>query len=134
MNSVRAHGLRVSTARRRVLAALLAAERPLSADQIAGGRDVASVYRNLETLESIGLVEHVHLGHGPGRYALSARGGWATCQGCGEAVRLGPEPLARIRAAVLDACGFDAPFNHFPVVGLCPDCSPDPEGVLACRA
>jgi Fur family ferric uptake transcriptional regulator len=133
-NSMRAHGLRVSTARRRVLTALLAAEHPLSAGQIAGGRDVASVYRNLETLESIGLVEHVHLGHGPGRYALSARGGWATCERCGEAVRLAPERLARIRAAVRDACGFDARFNHFPVVGLCPDCSPDPEGVLACPA
>ena len=28
--------------------------------------DVASVYRNLETLEQIGLVRHFHLGHGPG--------------------------------------------------------------------
>src|SRR4051794_27452044 len=100
---MRAHGLRVSTARRRVLIALLAAERPLSADQIAGGRDVASVYRNLEALESIGLVQHVHPGHGRGRYALAAGGGWATCEGCGEAVRLAPAIVARIREAVRDA-------------------------------
>jgi Fur family ferric uptake transcriptional regulator len=120
---MRAHGLRVSTARRRVLTALLTAERPLSADQIAGGGDVASVYRNLDALTSIGLVEHVHLGHGPGRYALTARGGWAACERCGEAVRLEHEQLARIREAVRDACGFDAPFNHFPVVGLCPACA-----------
>jgi Fe2+ or Zn2+ uptake regulation protein len=124
LNTLRAHGLRVSAARRRVLTALLAAERPLSAEQIAAGCDVASVYRNLETLESIGLVEHVHLGHGPGRYALRTRGGWATCEECGEAVRIGPGALAEIRSAVRAACGFDAPFNHFPVVGLCPDCTP----------
>jgi Fur family ferric uptake transcriptional regulator len=134
LNTVRAHGLRVSTARRRVLAALLAAERPLCAEEIAGGRDVASVYRNLETLESIGLVEHVHPGHRAGRYALRGAGGWATCQRCGEAARLSSSAVARIRASVRDACGFDAAFDHFPVVGLCPDCSPDPQGVLSCHA
>ena len=32
--------------------------------------DLASVYRNLEQLEELGVVRHVHLGHGPGLYAL----------------------------------------------------------------
>ena len=115
-NAMRAHGLRVSTARRRVLAALLAAERPLSAEQIAGGSDLASVYRNLETLAAIGLVQHVHVGHGPGRYALATRGGgWAACRGCGDAVRLAPRALAQIRAA----CGLE---SLVTVVGLCPGC------------
>ena len=71
LNTVRSHGMRVSTARRSVLEALLAAERPLTADEIAGDADLASTYRNLETLESIGIVRHVHLGHGPGRYELT---------------------------------------------------------------
>ena len=35
--------------------------------------DLASVYRNLETLEDAGLVRHMHLGHGPGLYAPAAR-------------------------------------------------------------
>lgn len=114
LNTVRAHGLRVSTARRRVLVALLRAERPLTADEIAGSRDVASVYRNLEALESIGLVQRVRTGQRPGRYVLAADGGWASCDACGEAVRLDP----RIRAAVLDACGFDT----LSIVGRCPAC------------
>jgi Fur family transcriptional regulator, ferric uptake regulator len=118
-NAMRAHGLRVSTARRRVLAALLAAERPLSAEQIAGAGDLASVYRNLETLAAIGLVQHVHFGHGPGRYALAGRGGWASCQGCGEAARLAPQALAEIRAA----CGLE---TLVTVVGLCPGCQGAP--------
>ena len=58
-------------ARRSVLEALLAAEQPLTAEEIAGDADLASTYRNLETLESIGIVRHVHLGHGPGRYELT---------------------------------------------------------------
>src|SRR5271154_4004169 len=70
MALMRERGLRVSAARRLVLEALLAADGPMSAEQIAhgiGGRvpssDVASVYRNLHALHDIGLVRHVHLGH-----------------------------------------------------------------------
>ena len=124
LNTMRSHGLRVSAARRLVLEALLAADRPRTAEEIAGGRmDVASVYRNLETLEAIGIVRHVHLGHGPGRYALSGRSdGWATCEACGRSTPLAPAALARIRIAVREAAGFDAPFTHFPIVGRCPDC------------
>jgi Fur family ferric uptake transcriptional regulator len=123
LNTVRAHGLRVSSARRNVLAALLAADAPLTAEQIAGGADIASVYRNLEALETIGLVRHVHLGHGPGRYALSERsGGWATCEGCGHSMPLAGEALVRIQLAVREAAGFDADFAHFPIVGRCADC------------
>ena len=74
---VRDGGLRATSARRLVLEALLTARRPISAEEIAdglGGRmtqsDIASVYRNLETLGELGLVRHFHAGHGPGRYVL----------------------------------------------------------------
>src|SRR3712207_1173155 len=76
LRTLRGRRLRFSSARRLVLEALYAAPGPVTAEQIAsglGGRlpssDLASVYRNLETLEEVGLVRHVHLGHGPGRYA-----------------------------------------------------------------
>ncbi len=126
LTSMRAHGLRVSTARRRVLDALLAAEHPLTAAEIVGTGDLAAAYRNLETLESIGLVRHLHFGHGPGRYMLAGRcGGWATCDACGRSCPLDSATLDQIRSAVRAACGFDAPFNHFPIVGRCPDCDLD---------
>jgi Fur family ferric uptake transcriptional regulator len=129
LNTVRSHGLRVSTARRCVLDALLAAERPLTAEEIAGDADVASVYRNLETLEAIGIVRHVHLGHGPGRYALSARsGGWATCEGCGDSTLLDPAAMHEIRRVILETAGFDAGFGHFPIVGTCAACQSVPVG------
>jgi Fur family ferric uptake transcriptional regulator len=125
LNTVRAHGLRVSTARRVVLEALVAAERPLTAEEIAGGRyDLGSVYRNLETLQSIGVVHHVHLGHAAGRYELAGRtAGWTTCHGCGRSTPLAPEAVTAIRAAVRAATGFDASFSHFPLAGRCPDCT-----------
>jgi Fur family ferric uptake transcriptional regulator len=123
LNTVRSHGMRVSGARRHVLHALLAAEEPLTAEQIAAGADVASVYRNLDVLETIGVVRHVHLGHGPGRYTLADRsGGWASCEACGRAAALDPDALTRIQDAVRATTGFDATFGHFPIVGRCPDC------------
>ena len=36
--------------------------------------DAASVHRNLSQLEELGLVRHVHIGHGPGLYGLVGRG------------------------------------------------------------
>src|SRR3954451_4767228 len=76
---LRAKGLRASSARRLLLEALFAAHEEVSAERVGGGldgrfplSDLASVYRNLETLERLGLVPHFHLVHGPGLYALAA--------------------------------------------------------------
>ena len=66
---LREHGSRVSTTRRALLSALFAAPGPLSVEDLARAAtptlDVPSTYRNLERLEDVGLVRHVHLGHGP---------------------------------------------------------------------
>jgi Fur family ferric uptake transcriptional regulator len=129
--ALRARGLRVSAARRLVLEALYTAEGPVSAEAVAGGldgalppSDLGSVYRNLETLEEAGLVQHVHLGHGPGLYAVAGRHrGWAVCDACDRRVALADHALRRIRDVVVETTGFDARFAHFPIAGLCPDCS-----------
>lgn len=122
---VRSHGLRLSTARRLVLEALYDTDEPLTADQIAGELDVASVYRNLETLEQIGLVRHFHLGHGPGLYARSAVGSfeYLLCDACGAVVAVEPERLDAVRDRIRRDFGYEARFTHFPIAGLCPDCS-----------
>lgn len=124
-----AHGLRVTGARRLVIDALLAAERPVTADELAGtlgGRcDLTSVYRNLETLEAVGLVRHMHLGHGPGRYALAGapEREHLVCDGCGAHLAVEPERMDGVRAAVRAAFGWEARFSHFPLAGLCPTCT-----------
>src|SRR5258708_5094219 len=81
LDVLRAHRLRLAAARGVVLSALYAADGPLSADQIAagvGGRvpesDVASVYRNLETFERLGIARHVPLAHSPSLYAIASQG------------------------------------------------------------
>jgi Fur family ferric uptake transcriptional regulator len=130
VGALRARGLRVSAARRLVLEALYTSEGPVSAEEIAGGlhgqlppSDLASVYRNLDTLETVGLVQHVHMGHGPGLYALAGRHrGWAVCEACGSCVTLDSGVAAEVHEAVERATGFDAHFSHFPIVGVCAGC------------
>lgn len=130
---LRAHGLRVSAARRIVLAALFAADGPLSAEQIAagvGGRvpasDLGSTYRNLETLTNLGIVRHVHLGHSPSLYAIAIAGEqeYLTCERCAEFRAVARTDLAVVRAAIRARFGYEADFSHFPIVGLCAACAP----------
>lgn len=120
-------GLRLSTPRRLILEDLFAADGPVSAEYVARRLrlDVASVYRNLETMERHGLVRHVHLGHGPGLYVLVGRGEreHLYCEGCGAVRTLDPTELDPLRDLVRDTFGFEVRFTHFPIVGLCPRCA-----------
>jgi Fur family ferric uptake transcriptional regulator len=132
VSAVRSSGLRLSAARRILLDVLSSADRPLSAEVIAsglGGRhpasDLASTYRNLETLEELGIVRHVHVGHGPGLYALSgpAHVEYLVCERC-DAVRvLHPRLLDEIRDEIRRRFGHEARFSHFPLGGLCATCA-----------
>jgi Fur family ferric uptake transcriptional regulator len=130
--ALRERGSRLSTARRLVLEALFAAEGPVSAEWIAGGEggagvalDVTSVYRNLTHLEELGVVRHFHLGHGPGLYALETESpkGYLVCERCDRIEIASGEDLDHVRDAVRDRFGYEARFDHFPVVGLCSDCA-----------
>jgi Fur family ferric uptake transcriptional regulator len=132
IDAVRSSGLRLTSARRLVLEALLAAGGPISAEDIAdvlGGTmtqsDIASVYRNLETLGELGLVRHFHAGHGPGRYVLEGLGEheYLACESCGRLESVDPSSLDGVREQVRRLSGFEARFSHFPIVGLCADCA-----------
>lgn len=128
---VRAHGLRLTGARRLVLEALFAVERPVSAEEIAAGldgvfpaSDLASVYRNLETLERIGLVRHVHFGHGAGLYGLTRTQGYeyALCERCGDVLAVPARELDSVRETLERLLGVVPRFSHFPIVGVCRRC------------
>jgi len=130
ITTLRVRGLRVSAARRLVLEALFAAEGPVTAEAIAaglGGRlplsDLASVYRNLDTLEGIGLVRHVHLGHGPGLYSLAGADiEYVTCERCGAHETLEAHRLEAAKQLIERETGYRPRFTHFPIVGICPAC------------
>jgi Fur family ferric uptake transcriptional regulator len=126
--TLRAAGHRVSAPAARVLDVLFAADGPVSADHIAGAHpslERTSVYRNLERLEALGVVSHVHVGHGPGLYAL-ARGAdreYLTCDRCGRVTTVDPGALDGVRATLRADFGHHARFSHFPIHGLCAGCA-----------
>lgn len=125
---LREDGGRVSTSRRALLKVLFDADAPLSVDTIAAAAvpplDVPSTYRTLERLEKVGLVRHVHLGHGPGLYEIvtASEREYAWCESCGKAASLDPARLDEARALIEKSIGYRPRFSHFPLVGLCSDC------------
>jgi Fur family transcriptional regulator, ferric uptake regulator len=132
LRALRESGHRVTAARRMVLEGLFEVEGPVSADHLArtvGGKstplDTASVHRNLAQLEEIGLVRHVHIGHGPGLYALvgEADREYIACERCGRVTSVEPAKLDPVRRTIRRKFGYEARFSHFPILGLCRSCA-----------
>ena len=116
---------------RLLLAALVAAERPVTAEAISRGldgrvpaSDVGSLYRNLEALERIGVVRRLVAGPGAALFTLAAAGdpGYLSCERCGEVRPADSRALAPVREAVRNAFGYDVSFRHVPLVGTCARC------------
>lgn len=130
IRAVRQGGMRLSTARRLVLEALFAANGPISAVHLSQtlSIDETSVYRNLEMLERHGLIRHVHLGHGPGLYALVGRHEveYLYCERCDKVTSATSDQLDPIRKSIKKRFGYEARFTHFPIVGLCEHCAATP--------
>ena len=133
---LRRAGLRVTAARRAICEALAAARADhLSAGEVAArtgaGVDLSTVYRTLDALEELGLVEHVHLGHGPGAYHVgpSAAHHHLVCDSCGRTFDV---PIAELRRAVervTTPLGFVPDSAHFAIVGRCAACAGSARGM-----
>lgn len=123
---LRARGMRISTSRRLVLEALFDNQEPASAEQLARRLELelTSVYRNLELLERLGLVRHLHLGHSAGLYALVGREerDYLYCERCGSVRGLAPEEFEPIRSRIRELWGHDVRFTHFALAGTCAGC------------
>jgi len=137
LDTLRQSGHRVTAPRRLVLEALFRAEGPVSAEYLAEGMggdstpmDAATVHRILSQLEELGLVRHVHIGHGPGLYALVGRTEreYLACERCGRVTTVEPRRLDSIRRSIRKRFGYEARFTHFPILGLCESCRREIEG------
>jgi Fur family ferric uptake transcriptional regulator len=129
--ALREAGHRVTAPARQVLGTLFAADGPLSAERIVDASrrgdaplELTSVYRNLERLEQLGIVGHVHLGHGPGLYALTRDGDreYLVCDRCGRVTALEQDALDPVRATLERSFGHHARFSHFAIHGHCEAC------------
>lgn len=127
---LRERGGRLTTARRAIVAALVGAGGHVTADQLATTvqRDhpdvhLTTVYRVLDTLEELEVVDHVHLGHGRAVYHLTDESHQhLVCEVCGTVVEVPDEVFAALAARLDDAYGFAIRPHHFAVLGRCAAC------------
>lgn len=129
---LRARGERVTTARRAVLAELLASgdEHP-TAELIAQRLSVSqpevhtsTVYRTLDALDRAGMVIQAGFENGAATYHLAdAEHHHARCDTCGERIDLPESTFAPITAALRREHGFDAHPRHLTISGTCATCS-----------
>jgi len=125
---IRAHGGRITTARRQVVAALLDATDHASAEAIAErvGRDhpeihLTTVYRTLESLEAMGIVDHTHLGHGAAVYHLGELHQHLACEVCGKLTDIPASVLDDLRVTLARDHRFVLHVGHFALLGRCTD-------------
>lgn len=133
LEKFRANGGRVTTARREIVAVVLGGteHEHLTADEI--GRRIqdehpeialSTVYRSLDALAELGVLEHVHMGHGPAVYHLThERHVHLVCRGCGAVLELPDDALVDLTAQIEGSTGFVIEPSHFAINGRCADCA-----------
>ena len=87
--------------------------------------NLSTVYRNLETLENVGLVLHTHLGHGGATYhaAEEVNHLHLVCGKCGSVGEAPIDTAATFVNTLSDDYGFKTDVTHFAVYGRCANCS-----------
>lgn len=129
---LRARGVRVTSARRALLAALVDSEdHHLTAQDLSDAVHKAvpdvhlsTIYRSLDSLEELGLVDHVHFGHGRAIYHLADEPHQhLVCEACDAVVEVPDDVFAELAATVHRAYGFALRPHHFAVIGRCRRCA-----------
>jgi Fe2+ or Zn2+ uptake regulation protein len=130
---IRDHGARVTTARRALVTALVQARGHVTADDLAAlvqkaqpDVHLSTIYRSLDALERIGVVDHVHLGHGRAVYHLADEPHQhLVCEVCGAVVEVPDATFAELSDTLRRRYGFTIRPNHFAVLGRCRACARD---------
>jgi Fur family transcriptional regulator, ferric uptake regulator len=130
---LRARGERMTRPRKAVLAVLAASGGHLGAeDVVAGVARVdptvhrASVYRTLDALADLGVVQHVHIGHGATAYHLVHQADphvHARCGSCGAMVDLPLDVLDEAARRMAREAGFVLDPTHVALSGTCAACA-----------
>lgn len=126
LKRLRERGGRVTTARRLVISTLLDAQSHLGAEEIATiiRRDhpevhLTTVYRTLESLEELGMVQHTHVGHGAAVYHLGDLHQHLVCEECGEVMDVPAALLDDLAGTLRRQYEFQLHVGHFALLGRC---------------
>ena len=128
---LRSAGGRITAPRRAILQAFVGTGGHVTAENLtarvqATQPDVheSTVYRFLDELERLGVVDHVHLGHGPAVYHLASDAhNHLVCERCGAVVEVPEAVFDELRGRLREDFGFAVQARHFAVVGRCRACA-----------
>jgi Fur family transcriptional regulator, ferric uptake regulator len=130
---VRVAGHRRGAAQRAVVELLASESCCLTAQEIfdrlrGGGRRVslASVYRTLDLLSELGLVQRVEVGQGSARFERTAAEDHhhhLVCNDCGRVEAFSDERLERAIHGVASKVGYDVEAHDVVLHGACGDCA-----------
>jgi Fur family ferric uptake transcriptional regulator len=138
--TLRGRGERMTQPRRAVVATLARTDDHLSAEEILveaskayPGVNRSTIYRALETLADLGVVQHIHSGRAATMYHLTTDHGphaHATCDRCGRVIDLPADVLASAAARLRADAGFVLDPGHVALAGLCRECAAGAPGGL----
>lgn len=131
LDLLRGRGGRSTAARRMIVTALLESGGHVSAEEITARIQVShpdihltTTYRTLEALEELGVVDHVHMGHGRALYHLAGEPHQhLLCETCGRVVEVPDDVFADLARRVRNEYDFTIRPRHFAVLGTCRSCA-----------
>ena len=116
----------MTAARRIVVSALVKTPGHLSAEQLAEVVQadhpeihLATIYRTLDALTDVGVVQHTHVGHGPTVYHVGHSHQHLVCEVCGDVIDVPSELLDELRSTLRKRYKFQLEIGHFALLGRC---------------
>lgn len=125
------HGYRLTGPRRTLVTAVLAKDRPFTAEQLVtehGQIGRATIYRTLEILASVDLLTRLLQPGGHPAYVVGSPGHrhHLVCSECGSVVAFTKCPVDELVSELTRETAFAISGHHLEVFGICPDCQPHP--------
>ena len=89
----------------------------------APGTNLSTIYRNLDELQRLGVIDRTRLGDGPAAYHLAPAGhGHLVCEECGSITEIPGELSDGLARGVRDRYGFTITPHRFTMTGRCARC------------
>lgn len=86
--------------------------------------NITTVYRTLELLSELGVVRHIHLGHGAPVYSAADHEHLhLVCHRCGEVMEASRDLLDGVAEAARSSWGFELDAAHVALSGRCRACA-----------
>ncbi len=80
---------------------------------------LSTVYRTLDSLEKLGIVEHTHIGHGPAVYHVGMTHQHLVCEECGAVIDVPAQLLESVQRTLREQYAFELHVGHFALLGRC---------------